>query len=226
MDTTTERARALLAGIEQLALRHGRPPGSVTLVGVAKMHAADAIRAAWEGGLRHVGESYLQEALPKIAALADLPLTWHFVGRVQANKTAAVARSFDWVHALDRLHIAERLSAQRPSGREPLNCCIAVDLSGEESKGGVLPEALHELAGAVAALPRLRLRGLMVLPAPASELAAQRIPFARLARLLAGLRAAHPGLDTLSMGMSDDMEAAIAEGATLVRIGTALFGAR
>lgn len=226
MSTIAERARALLEEIARLEARHGRAPGSVTLVGISKTHAAASVREAHGAGLSQFGESYVQEALPKIEALADLPLTWHFVGRIQGNKTAEIAAGFDWVHGIDRLRIARRLSEQRPAELPPLDCCIEVNLSGEASKGGAAPQDLPALAAAVAALPRLRLRGLMTLPAPAAGLDAQRLPFARLARCLAGLRRDIPGLDTLSMGMSDDMEAAIAEGATLVRIGTALFGPR
>lgn len=226
MDSTTGRTRALLAEIDRIAAACGRAPGAVTLVGVAKTHPAEAVREAWEGGLRHVGESYLQEALAKHEALADLPLVWHFVGRIQANKTAAIARHFDWVHAIDRLRVAERLSAQRPAGHPRLEVCIEVNLSGEASKGGVAPAGLDALADAVAELPGLRLRGLMTLPEPVADPAARRTPFAALAALLGGLRSRHPDMDTLSMGMSGDMEAAISEGATLVRIGTALFGAR
>lgn len=226
MDTVAERTRRLLEDVERIARAHGRAPGSVTLVGVAKTHPAAAIREAAAAGLRHVGESYVQEALPKRAALADLPLAWHFVGRLQANKTAAVAASFDWVHAIDRERVARRLDEQRPPGMAPLECCIEVNLSGEQTKGGVAPHELPALARTVASLPRLRLRGLMVLPEASADGAAQRRPFAALRGLLEQLRAEHPSLDSLSMGMSGDMEAAIAEGATLVRIGTALFGER
>ena len=206
------RTRHLLAETARLAVAYGRQPGEVTLVGVSKTHPAESIRTAVDAGLRHVGESYVQEALPKITALSDLPVAWHFVGRLQANKTAAVAASFDWVHAVDRVRIAERLDAQRPADKPPLQCCIEVNLSGEPSKGGVTPEDLPALADAVAALPRLRLRGLMVLPAPVDDPVAQREPFARLRALRDALRRQHPQLDTLSMGMSGDMEAAIAEG--------------
>lgn len=226
MDDIAHRTRRLLAETSRLALSHGRPADAVTLVGIAKTHPAQSVRAAVGAGLRHVGESYVQEALPKIAALADVSVVWHFVGRLQANKTAAVAASFAWVHAVDRLRIAERLNAQRPVDLPPLQCCIEVNLSGEESKGGVTPEGLPALAAAMATMPRLVLRGLMALPAPSDDPAVQREPFARLRALLEDLRREHPQLDTLSMGMSADMEAAIAEGATLVRIGTALFGSR
>lgn len=226
MSTIAERTRALLEEIARLEARHGRAPGSVTLLGISKTHDAARVRAAHAAGLSQFGESYVQEALPKIEALADLPLTWHFVGRIQGNKTAAIASGFAWVHGIDRLRIARRLDEQRPPHLPPLDCCIEVNLSGEASKGGATPQELPALATAIAALPRLRLRGLMTLPAPSQGLAAQRLPFARLARCLAGLQRDVAGLDTLSMGMSDDMEAAIAEGATLVRIGTALFGPR
>ena len=226
MSTIAERTRALLDEIARLEARHGRAPGSVTLVGISKTHGAARVREAHAAGLSQFGESYVQEALPKIEALADLPLTWHFVGRIQGNKTADVAAGFAWVHGIDRLRIARRLNEQRPAGLPPLDCCIEVNLCGEASKGGAAPEELPALAAAIAALPRLRLRGLMTLPAPSSGLEQQRQPFARLARCLAGLQRDIAGLDTLSMGMSDDMEAAIAEGATLVRIGTALFGPR
>lgn len=220
------RTRHLLRDIDRIAGLHGRAPGSVVLVGISKTHPAASIREAVDAGLRHVGESYVQEALPKLAELADLPVTWHFVGRLQANKTAAVAAAFDWVHGIDRLRVAERLDAQRPANKGPLDCCIEVNLGGEADKGGIAPHQLAGLATAVARLPRLRLRGLMAIPPPSDDPGAQRACFATLRRLLASLRVDHPGLDTLSMGMSGDMEAAIAEGATMVRIGTALFGAR
>jgi PLP dependent protein len=226
MNTTTERAGALLARIAELEAKYRRPRDSVCLIGIAKTHPASSVREAWAGGVRHFGESYVQEALPKIEALRDLRVTWHFVGRIQSNKTAAIASHFDWVHGIDQLRVAERLDRQRPAGLAPLQCCIEVNLSGEGSKGGVSPQELGALATAIAAMPRLRLRGLMALPAPREGIAMQRKEFARLAACLAGLHRSLPELDTLSMGMSDDMEAAIAEGATMVRIGTALFGQR
>jgi pyridoxal phosphate enzyme (YggS family) len=226
MSTIADNTRTLLGRIELLGRQYGRAAGSVTLVGVAKTQPPAAIREACQAGLRHVGENYLQEALPKLAELADLPITWHFVGRIQSNKTAAIAAHFDWVHSIDRLRVAERLDAQRPAHRAPLECCIEVNLDAEPGKGGVAPAELTALALAVATLPRLRLRGLMLLPAQSGSLDAQRRSFARLREALLGLRESLPGLDALSMGMSGDMEAAIAEGATMVRIGTALFGAR
>ena len=226
MLTIAERARFLLAEISRLEQLHGREPGSVALIGIGKTNPAQSIREAWAGGVRQFGESYLQEALAKIPELADLRIVWHFVGRIQANKTAAIAATFDWVHGVDRLRIARRLNDQRPEHLPPLNCCLEVNSGGETSKGGVGEEELAALAAAVATMPRLRLRGLMTLPEASRELAQQREPFARLAQQLAQLRVAIPQLDTLSMGMSADMEAAIAEGATMVRIGTALFGPR
>ncbi len=226
MNTIAERVKALLARIAVLESRYGRPPGSVALLAISKTHATERIREAHRAGLSQFGESYIQEALPKIESLADLPLTWHFVGRIQGNKTTAIAQKFAWAHGVDRLRIAERLNEQRPVSLPPIECCIEVNLSGGGSKGGVMPEELPALAMAVAALPRLRLRGLMTLPEPVMGIEGQRRPFARLARHLGELQQLLPGLDTLSMGMSDDMEAAIAEGATIVRIGTALFGAR
>lgn len=226
MSTIATRVAAVRARIAAFEHRYSRPPGSVTLLAVSKTHDATQVRQAHEAGVTQFGESYLQEALAKIESLRTLPLTWHFVGRIQANKTAPIAHNFDWVHGIDRLRIAERLNAQRPASLPPLECCIAVNLSGEASKGGITAEQLPSLAMAIASLPRLRLRGLMTLPGQAPTLAQQRQPFARLARCLADLQQQLPGLDTLSMGMSADLEAAIAEGATIVRVGTALFGER
>lgn len=214
------------ARIAALEASHGRAPGSVTLIGIAKTHDAASVRRAVLAGVCDIGESYVQEALPKLEALAGLGITWHFAGRIQANKTAAIAAGFDWVHSIDRERIARRLSEQRPAHLPPLNCCIEVNLEGSASKGGVTLDGLATLAKQVAALPGLRLRGLMTVPEPSATLVAQRRPFAQLARCLGELGHLVPGLDTLSMGMSDDMEAAIAEGATMVRIGTALFGPR
>ena len=226
MATIAERARLLMAEISRLEQVHQREPGSVALIGISKTQPAQSVREAWEGGVRQFGESYLQEALPKIAELGELRIVWHFVGRIQANKTAAIAASFDWVHGIDRLRVAQRLNDQRPVHLPPLNCCLEVNLGAEESKGGVRAEELAALATCVAALPQLRLRGLMTLPEASTGLERQRVPFARLAQRFAELRVPIPQLDTLSMGMSADMEAAIAEGATMVRIGTALFGPR
>lgn len=226
MPTIAERARRLIAEISRLEQVHQREPGSVALIGIGKTHPAQSIREAWAGGVRQFGESYVQEALPKIAELGDLRIVWHFVGRIQANKTAAIATSFDWVHGVDRLRIAQRLNDQRPAHLAPLNCCVEVNLGAEDSKGGVRETELATLAASVAALPRLRLRGLMTLPELSTGLERQRVPFARLAQHFRALRLSIPQLDSLSMGMSADMEAAIAEGATMVRIGTVLFGPR
>jgi PLP dependent protein len=212
--------------ITQAALGCGRSAHSVTLLGISKAQSAQMVASAACAGVREFGESYLNEALPKIAAVQDPSLTWHFVGRVQANKTRAVAENFAWVHALDRLKVAERLSAQRPAHAPPLNVCVQVNLAGEDTKGGVSPAELPALATAVAALPHLTLRGLMCLPPTETQVARQRHWFAQLRELQEGLNGTGLALDTLSMGMSDDFEAAIAEGATIVRLGTILFGSR
>lgn len=206
--------------------RFGRDPAEITLVAVSKLQPLEAVQAAAAAGCRDFGENFVQEALPKIEALAGSGVRWHFIGHLQSNKTRDAATHFDWVHTVDREKIARRLSAQRPPGLPPLNVCIQVHLGGEDTKSGVEPDAARGLAEAVAGLPRLRLRGLMTLPPPEQDLDAQRRWFARLARLRDALREAGFDLDTLSMGMSADLEAAIAEGATLVRIGTAVFGER
>lgn len=206
-----------------------RPLDSATLLAVSKTKPASMIRQAWQHGQREFGENYLQEALEKQAELADLDdIVWHFIGPLQSNKTRAVAESFAWVHSVDRLKIAKRLSEQRPEHLPPLNICLQVNISHEASKSGVMPDEVMALAKEVAALPRLCLRGLMAIPAPANSLAEQRAPLAALRQLLETLQAALPDapLDTLSMGMSDDLEAAVLEDATLVRLGTAIFGAR
>jgi len=204
----------------------GRDPATVTLVAVTKAKTAESVRLAATAGVTDFGENYLQEALAKMDQLADLPLRWHFIGGIQSNKTRPIAERFDWVHGVDRLNIARRLSEQRPFHAPPLNVCLQVALDPEPTKGGVSPEALASLAADVAGLPRLRLRGLMCVPPPQPEPEAQRPVFARLRVALQELNAGGLKLDTLSMGMSADFECAIAEGATLVRIGTALFGSR
>ncbi|MCA1924649.1 MAG: YggS family pyridoxal phosphate-dependent enzyme [Thiobacillus sp.] len=214
------------ARISAAARQAGRDPGSLCLLAVSKTFDAAAVRAMAACGHRAFGENYVQEAQGKIAALARLQLEWHFIGPIQSNKTRPIAERFAWVHSVDRLKIAERLSAQRPSGLLPLSVCIEVNISGETSKSGVAPAELPALAAAVAALPGLRLRGLMAIPAPVSGMAAQRAAFRRVRELFDDLRARGHALDTLSMGMSNDLEAAILEGATLVRVGTALFGSR
>jgi pyridoxal phosphate enzyme (YggS family) len=206
----------------------GRPVAAVRLLCVSKTQPAEAVRQAHAAGERCFGENYVQEALEKIQALSDLraELEWHLIGPLQSNKTRPVAEAFDWVHSIDRLKIAERLSEQRPAHLPPLQVCLQVNVSGEASKSGLAPEELAAVAPAVARLPRLRLRGLMAIPAAAEGEAAQRAPHRRLRELLAGLQQQGLALDTLSMGMSADLAAAIAEGSTLVRIGTAIFGAR
>jgi pyridoxal phosphate enzyme (YggS family) len=212
--------------IRSAANAAGRDPGTVTLVAVTKTKTAETIRLAATAGVTDFGENYLQEALAKMDSLADLQLRWHFIGAIQSNKTRPIAERFDWVHSVDRLSIAKRLSEQRPFHAPPLQVCIQVMLVPEPTKGGVEPDALLELAAAVAALPRIQLRGLMCLPPPQPDAAAERAVFAQLRGALQDLNAGGLKLDTLSMGMSADFESAIAEGATLVRIGTALFGAR
>ncbi len=222
----SECIRAVRERIAGAAAAAGRSAQSVTLLAVSKAQPPAMLRAAAACGIADFGESYLQEALGKLAALQDLPLTWHFVGRLQANKTRPVAASFAWVHAVDRLRLAERLSAQRPLQAAPLNVCLQVNLAGETTKGGVSAAELPALAAAVAPLPRIRLRGLMCIPPEETDPERQRAWFRRLRQLFVALNDAGAGLDTLSMGMSGDFEAAILEGATLVRIGTALFGSR
>ena len=225
-DALGERLAALRQRIARAASATGRDVRSVTLLAVSKGQPVARLRAALVLGLTEFGENYVAEAVPKIQALSDTPAVWHFIGRLQANKTRLVAQHFAWVHGIDRLHIAERLAAQRPHYAPALNVCLQVQVAEAPGKGGVDPAALPALARQVAALPRLQLRGLMaMLPydfAPADQHAA----FARLRHLADALRAAGLPVDTLSMGMSDDMDAAIAEGATIVRIGTALFGPR
>ena len=212
--------------IEKAALTASRSPDSISLLAVSKTWPADAVRHAHAAGQIAFGENYLQEALDKVRALSDLPLEWHFIGALQSNKTAAVAAHFQWVHSVDRFKIAERLSHQRDVHLPPLNVCLQVNTSGEASKSGISLEALPELAKAVSELPRLRLRGLMTIPEPSKDPALQRARFAGLRGALTNLNAAGLHLDTLSMGMSEDLEMAIAEGATLVRVGTAIFGER
>lgn len=206
--------------------RFGRAPGSVRLLAVSKTQPAAALRAAVRHEQRAFGENYLQEALAKQVELADPTIEWHFIGPIQANKAKSVARHFDWVHSVDRIKVAERLAAHRPAELPPLNVLLQANVSGEASKSGIAPAELPSLAAAVAALPRLRLRGLMCIPAPAADIERQRAPFRLLRQLMHGLQAGGHPLDTLSMGMSDDLEAAVAEGATIVRVGTAVFGPR
>lgn len=198
------------------------------LLAVSKTTPASIVRAAWHLGQRHFGESYLQEALGKIHELHDLSdIHWHFIGPIQSNKTRDISHHFDWVHSVDRLKIAQRLSAHRPAALPPLNICLQVNISGEATKSGISPEDLPSLVQSIAGLPNLKLRGLMAIPAPETDPDKQREPFRSLARALNALNAEFSlNMDTLSMGMTDDLEAAIQEGATMVRIGTALFGSR
>ncbi len=214
--------------IVQACTLAGRPAESVALLAVSKTFGPEAVREAFAAGQRAFGENYVQEALDKIAALADLraQIEWHLIGPLQSNKTRPVAEAFDWVHSVDRLKIAQRLSEQRPPQRGPLQVCLQVNISGEASKSGLAPEEVPALAESVAKLPNLRLRGLMAIPEPAGDLEAQRRPHRALRELLAALNARGLALDTLSMGMSADLEAAVLEGATIVRVGSAIFGAR
>lgn len=228
-----ERLAAVRARIVQACETASRPADAVRLLAVSKTFPAEAVREAADAGQTEFGENYVQEAVEKIAALRSMkvspaspPLVWHFIGPIQSNKTRPIAENFDWVHSIDRDKIARRLSEQRPESLPPLQVCIEVNVSGEASKSGVSPADVAELAHLVAGLPRLKLRGLMAIPEPTDDMALQRRRFATLRELLETLQKDGLALDTLSMGMSADMDAAIAEGATMVRIGTAIFGAR
>ncbi len=221
--------QALHERITKAARAAGREPSSVRLLAVSKTFPATVIARAARAGQRAFGENYVQEAVAKMDELAnsaDQPLEWHFIGPIQSNKTRAIAERFDCVQSVDRLKIAERLAEQRPADLPPLNVLLQVNVSGETSKAGVAPDELSQLATAVARLPRLRLRGLMAIPAPEADVARQRIAFARTNTLFRQLRVDGLKVDVLSMGMSDDLDAAIIEGSTMVRIGTAIFGAR
>ena len=223
MSTIAENIAKVGVRIREAAQASQRDCASIGLLAVSKTKPAAAIRQAYAAGVQNFGENYLQEALDKQSELHDLEVTWHFIGPIQSNKTKPIAEHFDWVHSVDRLKIAERLSAQRPAHLPPLNICLQVNVSGEASKSGCSPDQLSALAHAVSQLPNLKLRGLMAIPEPTDDPGEQRAAFARLRELQQQLNLS---LDTLSMGMSHDLEAAIAEGATWVRIGTALFGAR
>ena len=214
------------ARIDAAASAADRDPESVLLLAVSKKKPVEDIRIAYAAGQRAFGENYLQEAMQKIGALAELDISWHFIGAIQSNKTRDIAACFDWAHCIDRVKIARRLGSQRPAEMPPLNVCIQVNLDEESSKAGVELDAVPELAGEIANLPGIRLRGLMTIPAPRTDVGEQRAAFARLAQMLAELKQRGIDCDTLSMGMTGDMEAAIAEGSTLVRIGTAIFGER
>jgi pyridoxal phosphate enzyme (YggS family) len=224
--TLADNISNLLERVRLGAEKSQRCPDDILLLAVSKTRSPQEIRAAHAAGLRHFGESYLQEAIEKILALQDLDLVWHFIGPIQSNKTRAIAAHFDWVHSVDRLKVARRLSEQRPADLPPLQVCLQVNISGETSKSGATLAELPDLASAVSSLPRLQLRGLMAIPAPNDNVQQQRRVFARVRGALVELEATVPLLDTLSMGMSGDLEAAIAEGATIVRPGTAIFGPR
>jgi pyridoxal phosphate enzyme (YggS family) len=231
MATIGDNLQAVRKRIAAAARAAGRDPAAVTLLAVSKTHPAGRVVEAVEAGQWAFGENYVQEAVHKMDAIAGgsaqaVALEWHLIGPLQSNKTRVVAERFDWVQTIERQKVAERLSAQRPQTHAPLNILVQVNVSGEASKSGVEPQAALELAQAVARLPRLRLRGLMAIPEPTDDAALQRRRFRMLRELLEAVRARGLAVDTLSMGMSDDMEAAIAEGATMVRIGTAIFGAR
>jgi hypothetical protein len=226
MNEIPQRLAHVRDRIRQAAAEAGRDAAGITLLAVSKTKPVGDILAAREAGQRQFGENYLQEALEKIGALQNSDIEWHFIGRLQSNKTADIARYFAWVHGLDRLKHAQRLSAQRPADLAPLQVCLQVNLSGEISKGGVGPTEVVPLAEAVAQLPNLRLRGLMTLPDPEAKPDEQRKVFAQLRHQYDALRKQGLALDTLSMGMSGDLESAIAEGSTLVRIGTDIFGPR
>ncbi|WP_028201993.1 YggS family pyridoxal phosphate-dependent enzyme [Paraburkholderia nodosa] len=228
MTDLSHNLEAVRERIAAAARNAGRDPQSVELLAVSKTFPAQDVRAAHAAGQRAFGENYVQESMDKIEALADLRarIEWHFIGPLQSNKTRPVAERFDWVHSVDRLKIAERLSAQRPAAMAPLNVCLQVNVSGEASKSGVTPQEAQQVARQIAALPNLRLRGLMSIPEPETSLEAQRAPHRQLRELFETLRADGLALDTLSMGMSADLEAAVLEGATIVRVGTAIFGAR
>jgi len=226
MSDIAANLQAVIARIETAARQAGRDPAGVRLLAVSKTWPASDVQAAIAAGQRAFGENYVQEGVDKIAALAGQGLEWHFIGPLQSNKTRPVAENFDWVHSIERLKIAQRLAEQRPASLPPLNVCVQVNVSGEASKSGCQPGDAAALCHAVATLPGLRLRGLMAIPAPVEDFAAQRAPFAALRKLYEQLQGEGLALDTLSMGMSHDLAAAVAEGATLVRIGTAIFGER
>ena len=226
MTTISANLQAVITRIEDAARQFGRNPDGISLLAVSKTWAASDVREAALAGQQSFGENYVQEGIDKARSLESLGLEWHFIGPLQSNKTRPVAETFDWVHAVDRLKIAERLSEQRPESLPALQVCIQVNVSGEQTKSGVSLDEAAALAHRVAALPRIRLRGLMAIPEPVEDFAEQRIAFRRLREAFEQLNKEGLSLDTLSMGMSHDLEAAIAEGATMVRVGTAIFGER
>jgi pyridoxal phosphate enzyme (YggS family) len=226
MGPITANLQAVRARIAAAARAAGRPPESILLLAVSKTFPADCIREAHAAGQSHFGENYVQEGVEKITALDALPLTWHYIGPIQSNKTSAIAGNFQWVHSVEREKVARRLHDARRDGQPPLDVCIQVNVSGEASKSGAAPREVEPLAAAMVRLPRLRLRGLMAIPEPTPDTTLQRRRYAQLRELQEGLVGRGYALDVLSMGMSDDLEAAIAEGATIVRVGTAIFGQR
>lgn len=227
MSPISRNLQAIHDAITTAARGAGRDPAEISLLAVSKTFGPDAVREAVEAGQYAFGENYVQEALDKMAALQSVPhLQWHFIGPIQSNKTRQIAQHFDWVHSVERLKIAQRLSDQRPEHLPALNICLQINISGEASKSGASLEEAYDLAQGIAAMPRLKLRGLMAIPEPEEEFERQRLPFRRLRALFEELRSAGVELDTLSMGMSADMAAAILEGSTLVRVGTAIFGRR
>ena len=226
MTTIASNLQAVRTALAEAVAESGRGNGEVTLLAVAKTFPPAAIREAYQAGQTRFAESYVQEALGKIEDLKDLAIEWHFIGPIQSNKTRAIAENFAWVHSIDRMKIAERLSEQRPAHLPPLQACLQVNISSEDSKSGVPPGEVGALALAIARLPGLKLRGLMAVPAPGNDFEVQRLPFRKLRDLRDSLNRQGLDLDTLSMGMSDDFRAAIAEGATMIRIGSAIFGNR
>ena len=226
MTTISAKLQAVIARIDEAARKFGRSPDEIELLAVSKTWPAAAVREAVAAGQRAFGENYVQEGVDKAAELVALGLQWHFIGPLQSNKTRVVAETFDWVHAVDRFKIAQRLSEQRPATSAPLQLCLQVNISGEASKSGVAVDEVGLLARQVAQLPRLQLRGLMAIPAPSDDFLQQRRAFARLREVFEQLNSDGLPLDTLSIGMSHDLEAAIAEGATIVRVGSAIFGER
>ena len=226
MISITEKIEGVLTEIQRCETLYGRQTGSVKLLAVSKKQGIEKIAEAAAAGLVDFGENYLQEGLEKIQQLADLNLTWHFIGPIQSNKTRGIAENFQWVHSVDRSSIAERLNKQRPQGQPPLNVCVQVNISNETAKSGATLDGARAICEAVSQLPQLSLRGLMAIPAAHTDVAEQRASFLALARIFESLRTDFASMDTLSMGMSNDFEAAIAEGSTMIRIGTGLFGAR
>jgi len=216
----------LLNRVRLAAQKSQRSPADICVIGASKTRTPETVREAYESGLHHFGENYLQEALEKITALADLALCWHFIGPIQSNKTRAIAENFSWVHSVERLKIARRLSEQRPAQLPPLQICLQVNISSEDSKSGVSPDALPGLVEDIKALPQITLRGLMAIPAATGDKQRQLQPFCQMRQLMQQLQPICPTIDTLSMGMSGDLEAAIAQGSTMIRVGTDIFGPR